>query len=190
MAAQECGDTLGGPFGGDVSHLDSSHLLELEMRDVMSEPGARPPAGDGTGIFLCIRNQVVQGLEGRIILDRDPNRGGLEQVDGLQLIGLVACVCPGQGLQHDVRNIDAGDEISVRFLFDHICPSHGSASSGLVLDHDLDTQSLLETRLLSARFQIRLPAGPERNQIGVTPARINVRQGRSGKSKNQRQSLQ
>jgi hypothetical protein len=55
-----------------------------------------------------VLDQVVQGLEGRILEHGQADGRRLKQGDGQKLVGFVTGVAPGQRLEDDVGNVDPG----------------------------------------------------------------------------------
>jgi hypothetical protein len=84
----------------------------------------------------------------------------------------IACIAAFNGLQDNMRNVDAGHEIPVRLLLDHVGPTDGATAARLVLNDDFLPQYLFQVRLLPPGFQVGLPTRGKGNRISDGPGRI------------------
>ena len=66
----------------------------------------------------------------------------------------VPSVASGQWLQDDVGDINAGNEIAIRFLLDQVGPADRTPAARLVLNDYLDAEGLLQKWLLPPGFNV------------------------------------
>ena len=172
MAAQKCGHSRSSTLVRDPGHFDVGQLAELQKGQMWAGPCAGSACHDLSWVLLGVVHQILDRPEGRIIHDRKSESSCLKYSDGDDLFRFISCIAAFNGLQDNVRNVDAGHEIPVRLLLDHVGPTDGAAAARFVLNDDFLPQYLFQVWLLPPGFQVGLPARGKGNGISDGPGRI------------------